>query len=157
MKKKIYVVIRHSGMMYDTRQTVDCAFTSLESAEKYTDILNDTNAKLFAKFTDAEDNAISNIRTLIDAYIEKYYPELWEGMNTDDTTSDNEELWEKVGDIEYELEQDREELFAFAKEQGLTEQDINDMHTYYEYLDCENADGALPFYTIAKNVELIEN
>lgn len=156
-KKEIYVVVKHSGMMYDNHQCVDRAFTKLETAEKYADELNDVNAKLFAKFTDTEDNAMYNIRTLMDAYIEKYYPELWKQISVEDTSSNDEELWEQVSNIEDELEKDRDELFEFAKEIGLSEQDINDMRTYYEYIDQENSDGALPFYTIAKNVELIED
>ena len=41
-KKVIYVVLKHSGMIYDNPRTVPvCAFASDEKAREYADNLND--------------------------------------------------------------------------------------------------------------------
>ena len=154
--KEIYVVVKHLGLMYDSRSIVDRAFTNYESAVKYADELNDQMAILHAEFMKCDDNAIYQIRTLTDAYIEKNYPDIWEKTNDEKYASD-EELWDYVGSIEIEFEDDREEMLAFAKEQGRTEQDIADIQKYYEYIDKENIEGGLPSYTVVKNVELIED
>lgn len=153
--KEIYVVVKHYGMMYDDCSVVECAFTNLETAEKYVDELNDKSATLTASFLKCEDNAMYQIRILSDAFIEKYYPDVWKKMNDEESEGD-EDFWLEVGDIEFGIESDRDGLFQFAKEQGVPDEDIADMKTYYEYMDSEEC-GGLPTYTLMKNVELFED
>lgn len=159
-KKEIYLVVKHSGMLHNDKPVIVCAFTNLESATKYADDLNDDLAKLNARFLEAQDNACYQMRMLMDAYIEKNYPEYWEVINkemTEDEILENDLVLERVSQIEYDLEGDRDELFEFAKERNVSEKDLADIQTYYEYMDNGKNDGTLPFYTILKGVELIED
>ena len=80
---------------------------------------------------------------------------VWEKMNDEDSEGD-EDFWLEVGDIEFVFESNRDGLFQFAKEQGVPDEDIADMKTYYEYMDSEEC-GGLPTYTLMKYVELFED
>ena len=159
-KKVIYVVQKHSGMIYDNPRTVPvCAFTSDEKAREYADNLNDELAIVRAKCdNNCEDNALYTIRILTDKYIEENYPETWEKINDDNLFW--EAVGDAVGDIEYEFENKHENVIEYAqekvKEGFIEEKSVEDIINYYAYSDTFDSDGLQPFYSVSRGVELFE-
>lgn len=160
-KKVIYVVLKHSGMIYDNPRTVPlCAFTSDEKAREYADNLNDELAAAYAKCdNNCEDNAVYTIRILTDKYIEENYPEVWDKMN-DNADIEDDLFWEEVGDIEYEFEKEHENVIEYAQEKVeegfIEEKSVEDIINYYAYSDTFESDGVQPFYSVSRGVELFE-
>lgn len=161
-KKVIYVVQKHSGMIYDNPRTVPvCAFTSDEKAREYADGLNDELATAYAKCdNECEDNAVYSIRILTDKYIEENYPEMWEKMN-DDANNEDDLFWEEVGEIEYAFENEHENVIEYAqekvKEGFIEEKSVENIINYYAYSDTFESDGVQPFYSVSRGVELFED
>ena len=161
MKKKIYIVEKHTGMMGDKHITPVISFVSEEKAKEYADNLNNELAEVFAKCcNEVEDNAVYSIRILCDKYLEENYPDIWKKMN-DETNNEDDILWSQIGDIEYEFEKDNDEVIAYAREKIkdglLTEKDIEDIINFYAYNDTLEFDGYQPFYSVAKAIELVED